>query len=267
MQRKGLATALVAGAALLMAGAASAQVDSLLDGVFDAADDYNQRIFSRTEVLADAIDHMGVGDNHNNVDVYAICQASSGERIMFRVDAEHRPSRMVISETKAIIEKNNREELADVTATLPGSCGLGLDPDVCFFDADCEEGIDCIGPGTCEVGVAAGGLGGAGDPCWDISDCVSVIVRDRETQSCPGGIEQLDCERARVKSTVNDKNDQINWQANARKCSGVSSPITAAIGAACGKAGDNKGISIGVKDNQIRNLTINGKAKNAVKPN
>jgi hypothetical protein len=215
MQLKVLVTALVAGVALLMAGAASAQ--GLLDGDFFAIDDKNPRIASETEVLFPA--------NDNDVQVLAKCRASTGEEVGFVIDAFERPSKTTITETKATIDKNRKEEPAAVWGILAGICSIAGTP--CIFD---------------EI---------------DFTDCPGV-------ETCNSAAELLNCEQAKVKSTVNTKNDNINWSAQAKKCLTVSAPLLAAVDNACGRAGDNKGISLNVRENEIRNLRINGRSKDAI---
>jgi hypothetical protein len=220
MQLKVLAAALVGSAALLIAGAASAQ--GLLDGDFFAVDDKNPRIWSETEVLFPA--------NDNDVTVIGVCQASTGEEVAFVVDAFERPSKTTITETKATIDKNRKEEPALVFGIIAGVCSI--------------DGGDC--------------LFGEGDG-FDFTDCPGV-------ETCDSVIEQLDCEQGKVKSTVNARSERLNWSAQAKKCLTASAPLLAAVDNACGKAGDNKGISLSVKENEIRNLKITGKSSDVLAP-
>jgi hypothetical protein len=203
-----------------MAGAASAgEGGGLLDGDFFAVDDKNPRIASETEVLFPA--------NENDVTVIGVCQASTGEEVGFFIDAFERPTKTTITETKATIDKNRKEEPASVFGIIAGVCSIG--------------GGDCIF--------------GEGDG-FDISDCPGV-------ETCNSEIELLNCEQAKVKSTINAKSGKINWSAQAKNCLLASAPLLAAIDNICGKSGDNKGITLKVKDNVITNLKMKGKSSDA----
>jgi hypothetical protein len=219
MRLKVLVTTLAASAALLMAGAASAQ--GLLDGDFFAVDDKNPRIWSETEVLFPA--------NDNDVDVFGICEASTGEEVAFVFEMFERPSKTTITKDKATIDKNKKEEPALVFGLIAGVCSIGGED--CFF--------------------------GEGDG-WDITDCAGVEI-------CNSEIEELDCVQAKVKSTVNAKTGKINWSAQAKKCLGNSAPLLAAVDSACTrKDGRNKGINISVRDTEIKNLKVVGKSTDAI---
>jgi hypothetical protein len=219
MRIKILTTALLGSAALLIAGAASAQ--GLLDGDFLAVDDKNPRISSETEVLFPA--------NDNDVDVIGICEASTGENVAFIFDMAERPSKTTITGDKATIDKNRKEEQALVYGILPGICSGG--EGLCFFGDD--------------------------DIFEDMSDCLGVEI-------CDSVVEELDCDRAKVKSTVNSKSDKINWSAQAQRCDAPSAPLVAAVAEACGRRGNNRGITINGRDSEIRNLKITGKSTDAV---
>jgi hypothetical protein len=220
MRLEVLVTALAASAALLMAGAASAQ--GLLDGDYFAVDDKNPRISSETEILFPA--------NDNDVNVIAICEASTGENVAFVFDMAERPSKTTITGTKATIDKNRKEEQALVYGILPGFCSDTPEAECFFGDDDIFE---------------------------DISDCPGL-------ETCDAVVEELDCERARVKSTVNTKSGKINWSAQAQRCDAPSAPLVAAVAEACGRSGDNRGITINGRDAEIRNLKITGKSSDAI---
>jgi len=162
--------------------------------------------------------------NDNDVTVVGICQASTGEEVGFIIDAFERPTKTTITSTKATIDKNRKEEPALVFGIIAGVCSIG--------------GEDC--------------LFGAGDG-YDITDCAGI-------ETCDSEIEELDCEQGRVKSTINANSEKINWSAQAKNCLTESAPLLAAVDNACGKAGDNKGISLKVKENEITNLKITGKS-------
>jgi hypothetical protein len=139
MRLKLLVTTLAASVTLLIAGAASAQ--GLLDGDFFAVDDRNPRIWSETEVLFPA--------NDNDVNVVGICEASTGENVAFIIDAAERPSKTTITQTKATIEKNRKEEPALVYGIIAGVCSIGGED--CFFGED--DGFDltdCDGIEKCD---------------------------------------------------------------------------------------------------------------------
>jgi hypothetical protein len=219
MRIKILTTALLGSAALLIAGAASAQ--GLLDGDFFAVDDKNPWVWSETEVLFPA--------NDSDVSVGATCQASTGEEVAFVVDMFERPSKTNITGDKATIDKNRKEEPALVVGIIAGVCSTGGGG--CFF--------------------------GEGDG-WDKTDCPGI-------ETCNSEIEELDCDTGRVKSTVNTKSGKINWSAQAKKCFTNSAPLLAAVDNACKRQdGRNKGITISVKDNEIKNLKITGKSSDAL---
>ena len=149
----------------------------------------------------------------------------------FVFSAFERPSKTTITETKATIDKNRKEEPALVYGILAGNCSIATETD-CFF--------------------------GDGDIFEDISDCPGI-------ESCNAEIEQLDCDQVKVKSTVNTKSGRINWSAQAKKCLGNSSPLLAAVDNTCTrKDGRNKGISISVRDTEIKNLKIVGKSTDAL---
>jgi hypothetical protein len=221
MRLKVLVTTIAASAVLLMASTASAQ--GLLDGDFFAADDKNPRVMSETEILFPA--------NDNDVDVAAVCEASTGEEVAFVIDMFERPSKTTITKDKGTIDKNKKEEPAAVYGIIVGHCETAVETE-CFF--------------------------GNGDDWFeDLSDCPGV-------ETCDSEIELLNCETAKVKSTVNTKTGKVNWSAQAKKCLTVSAPVTAAVENACKrKDGRNKGISISVKENEIKNLKITGKSKDA----
>jgi hypothetical protein len=218
MRIKILTTALLGSAALLIAGAASAQ--GLLDGDFFAVDDKNPRIWSETEVLFPA--------NDNDVNVVGICHASTGEEVAFIFDMAERPSKTTITGTKATIDKNRKEEQALVFGILPGVCSVGGED--CFFGED--DG-------------------------FDLTDCDGIEI-------CDSVVEELDCDTAKVKSTVNTKSGKINWSAQAQRCETASAPLVAAVAEACGRSGDNRGITINGRDAEIRNLKITGKSSDAL---
>jgi hypothetical protein len=214
-----MVTALAASAALLMASTASAA--GLLSGIWLAEDDKNPNITSVTQVLNPL--------THNEVTVAGTCVSSTFDRVRFIFDNNSRPSRTTITGTKATIDKNRKEEPAQVWAQLPGHCSIDL-------DRQCFEGapFDCPG----------------------VETCLNI-----------GALEPLKCDQGKVKSTVNVKNGiKINWQGQAKKCVGFAGPISAAvlgaIDATCGKNGENKGITINVKDTEIKNLRVTGRLKN-----
>jgi len=216
MRIKILTTALLGSAALLIAGAASAQ--GLLDGDFFAVDDKNPRISSETEVLFPA--------NDNDVNVIGICEASTGENVAFIFDMAERPSKTTITGDKATIDKNRKEEQALVYGILPGICSD-------------SQGVECFF--------------GDDDIFDEFNDCPGV-------ETCSSEIELLDCVRAKVKSTVNANSEKINWSAQAQRCGTPSAPLVAAVAEACGRRGDNRGITINGRDSEIRNLKITGKS-------
>jgi hypothetical protein len=117
--------------------------------------------------------------------------------------------------------------------------------------------FNCKGPGFCDF------VDEGPESCWDVDDC-SGELGEGEVQGCTGGIEKLICDKASVKSTVNAKNPQIKWKANVKNCSTHSAVLNAALGAACAKSGDNKGITVKTNDNQIKTIKINGKSKDAL---
>jgi hypothetical protein len=221
MRLKVLVTALAASAAVITAGAASAQ--GLLDGDWVALDDKNPRVWSETEILFPA--------NDNDVSVGATCEALTGEEVAFVIDAFERPSKTTITKDKGTIDKNKKEEPAAVYGIIVGHCETAVETE-CFF--------------------------GNGDDWFeDLSDCPGV-------ETCDSEIELLNCETAKVKSTVNTKTGKVNWSAQAKKCVTVSAPITAAVDNACKrKDGRNKGISLSVKENLIKNLKMTGKSNDA----
>jgi hypothetical protein len=213
MRLKVLVTALAASAAVITAGAASAQ--GLLDGVWMATDDRNPNITSYTEVLSPFI---------NEATVTGICEASTGEQVRFIFDMDSRPTKTNITGTKATIDKNRKEEPAQVWGQLPGLCET-LTIKRCFEGAP----IDCPGE----------------EPCINA-----------------GIPEVLNCERAKVKSTVNANSEKINWSADAKNCPVESAPLAAAVEAACGNAGNNRGITVRVTDNVFKKIKITGKERN-----
>jgi hypothetical protein len=211
MRLKVLAAALVGSAALLIVGAASAQ---LLDGAGGATDDRNPNITTFITVL-DPI--------ANDVTVWGICEASTGEKVRFYMDMNSRPTKTNITGTKATIDKNRKEEPAQVWGQTPGLCETTTVMR-CFEGAD----IDC-----------------PGEPCINV-----------------GIPELLECERARVKATVNANSEKVNWSADAKNCTIESALIAAAVETACGSAGNNKGITVRVKENVFKKIKITGKERN-----
>jgi hypothetical protein len=167
--------------------------------------------------------------NDNDVSVAATCEALTGEEVAFAIDAFERPSKTTITKDKGTIDKNKKEEPALVFGILAGVCSTAGSP--CFF--------------------------GFGDGWDNFTDCPGV-------ETCNAAIEELDCEQAKVKSTVNTKTGKINWSAQAKKCFVISAPLLAAVDEACDKKdGRNKGISLNVKENEIKNLRITGKSNDA----
>jgi hypothetical protein len=210
-----MVTALAASAALLMAGAASAQ--GLLDGIWGTTDDKNPNITATTEVL------VGIGGSENDVEVRGVCEASTGEKVRFTFDMLSRPSKTTITETKATIDKNRREEPAAVWVQLPGNCAVDV-------DIECFEGAPTGCPGEVQL-------------------CLNL-----------GAPELLNCDRAKIKSTVNAKSGRINWSADAQKCPTGSEPLTAAVVAACStKGGINKGMRVTSKGAELTKIKITGK--------
>jgi hypothetical protein len=128
MRFKGTVTALVASAALLVAGAAGAGVnESLLSGHYDAVDKkeplFNQ---AETEVLV---------LNQNDVEIQGICTdlILASVEIDFGTDAVDQSS---ITEKKAKIEQKNKFNPAEVFATIAGTCEVG--GGLCFDDGMCD---------------------------------------------------------------------------------------------------------------------------------
>ncbi len=140
------------------------------------------------------------------------------------MDIDSRPTRTTITGTRATIDKNRREEPAQVWGQVPGFCET-LTTQTCFEGAP----IDCPGE----------------EPCVNV-----------------GAPEVLDCERARVKATVNANSERVNWSADAKNCTVESAPIAAAVEAACGRAGNNRGITVRVTDNVFKKIKITGKERN-----
>jgi hypothetical protein len=167
--------------------------------------------------------------NDNDVNVIGICEASTGENVAFIFDMAERPSKTTITGTKATIDKNRKEEQALVYGILPGFCSDSTEVE-CFF--------------------------GDGDIFDEFNDCPGIM------ETCSSEIEELDCERAKVKSTVNANSEKINWSAQAQRCGTPSAPLVAAVVEACGRGGDNRGITINGRDSEIRNLKITGKSTN-----
>jgi hypothetical protein len=215
MQLKVLVTALTVSVTLLMAGAASAgDEEGLLDGVFLGTDDKNPNISVFLEVLSPFV---------NDVVVAGICESSTGNKVRFLIDADSRPTKTTITGTKATIDKNRKEEPAQVWGQLPGLCETTT-IQRCFEGGD----IDC-----------------PGEPCINV-----------------GVPELLDCETARVKATANANSETLSWQGQAKKCGPIDAALLGAVDAICGKNGpNNKGINVSVKDTMITNLKINGKEK------
>jgi hypothetical protein len=136
MRLKGLATTLVASAALLVAGAALSQ-DSLVDGSWSGTDEKNTNITGSTQVLFGTV---------SDASVDALCVATTGEVARLHIDANERPDKTAVTSSKATIAKMQKAEPADASVTLPGGCdGPGVDAgDQCFDNGDCLG--DCADP-------------------------------------------------------------------------------------------------------------------------
>ena len=169
--------------------------------------------------------------NDNDVNVIGICEASTGENVAFIFDMAERPSKTTITGDKATIDKNRKEEQALVYGILPGFCSDSTEVE-CFF--------------------------GDGDIFDEFNDCPGI------DETCSSEIEELDCDTAKVKSTVNANSGKINWSAQAQRCGTPSAPLVAAVAEACGRRGNNRGITINGRDSEIRNLKITGKSSDSM---
>jgi hypothetical protein len=170
------------------------------------------------------------GDD-NDVSVAATCEALTGENVAFAIDAFQRPSKTTITGDKATIDKNRKEEPALVFGILPGVCSITGNT-TCFF--------------------------GFGDEWPLFNDCPG-------EETCDSVVEELDCETARVKSTVNMKSGKINWSGQAKSCFTESALLLAAVNEACKRQdGRNKGITFKFKDDEIKDLKITGKSSDAI---
>jgi hypothetical protein len=144
-----LATLLLSSAALLAAGAASAQAppeSNLLTGALKTVDKKNPLVSANTRV-------MPLGENTdpspNQAVVRGACVAG-GDSVQFRFEAGL-VDKSNITDKKAQLDQKHKENPAAVFGVLPGTCDGAIPStvgDSCFVDDDCDPATPA-GDGVC----------------------------------------------------------------------------------------------------------------------